>query len=82
MINGESAEAYKNSNKEVYKATIVNSGEGVIKVTKVGDSTLFGEIASLVQEKTSDSPLKIKLRELAGVISKIGYIGAFLVFVS
>ena len=35
-----------------------------------------------IQEITIDSPLKIRLRGLATIISKIGYIGAFLVFFS
>ncbi len=86
-INGESKETYKAYNiagekNKVYKGTIVSSGECIIKVTKVGASTLFGKIATEVQEKSDVSPLTIRLRHLAGVISKIGYVGAFLVFFS
>jgi calcium-translocating P-type ATPase len=39
-------------------------------------------IATEIQEKSSESPLKLRLRHLAKVISKIGYVGAFLVFFS
>lgn len=86
-INGESKEIYKAYNlsedkSKVYKGTIVNSGECIIKITNVGVNTLFGQIAKEIQEKSSDSPLKLRLRHLAGVISKIGYFGAFLVFFS
>ena len=86
-INGESKEIYKAYNlkedkNKVYKGTIVSSGESIIKINKVGSNTLFGQIANEIQEKSSISPLTIRLRNLAKIISKIGYIGAFLVFFS
>ncbi len=86
-INGESKETYKsydltNEKNKVYKGTVASSGECIIKISSVGSNTLFGQIASEVQEDTADSPLKLRLRHLAGVISKIGYAGAFLVFFS
>lgn len=86
-INGESRETYKDSKlsgekRKVYKGTIVTSGECIVKVGSVGVNTLFGKIAKEVQEKSSDSPLRIRLKHLASIISKIGYVGAFLVFVS
>lgn len=86
-INGESRETYKDSKlsgekRKVYKGTIVTSGECIVKVCSVGVNTLFGKIAKEVQEKSSDSPLRIRLKHLASIISKIGYVGAFLVFVS
>ena len=86
-INGESKEVYKASNlseekSKVYKGTIVSSGECIIKITGVGANTLFGQIATEIQEKSDESPLKSRLRHLASVISRIGYVGAFLVFFS
>ena len=86
-INGESRETYKDSKlsgekRKVYKGTIVTSGECIVKVCSVGVHTLFGKIANEVQEKSSDSPLRIRLKHLASIISKIGYVGAFLVFFS
>lgn len=86
-INGESRETYKDSKlsgekRKVYKGTIVTSGECIVKVGSVGVNTLFGKIAKEVQEKSSDSPLRIRLKHLASIISKIGYVGAFLVFFS
>lgn len=86
-INGESRENYKDSKlsgekRKVYKGTIVTSGECIVKVCSVGVNTLFGKIAKEVQEKSSDSPLRIRLKHLASIISKIGYVGAFLVFFS
>lgn len=86
-INGESRETYKDSKlsgekRKVYKGTIVTSGECIVKVCSVGVNTLFGKIAKEVQEKSSDSPLRIRLKHLASIINKIGYVGAFLVFFS
>ena len=48
-------------------------------VTKVGVNTFYGKISLELQEKQPESPLKLRLRDLAKVISKIGYMGAFLV---
>ena len=86
-INGESKENFKSSSlkgdkNKLYKGTIISSGEAFMKVTLVGEATLFGNIAKEIQEKSPLSPLKIRLRDLAQIISKIGYVGAFLVFFS
>ena len=89
-LNGESKEAskfasftdqYTNKN-EVFRGTVVYSGIAKMLVTKVGDQTFYGNLAREVQEKEPESPLKIRLRGLASIISRIGYIGAFFVMVS
>lgn len=66
----------------LYRGTVCYSGEGVMLVTRVGMNTFYGKLASEIQEKEPDSPLKIRLRELATVISRIGYISAILVAIS
>ncbi len=90
-INGETKESHKeaalNINKPlekniVYRGTVVYSNEATMQVTKVGDDTFYGKLALELQEKQPETPLKKRLRELAKFISKIGYIGAFLVFFS
>lgn len=53
-----------------------------MKVTKVGDDTFYGKLSLELQIKQPDIPLKIRFSELATFISKIGYIGAILVFIS
>lgn len=80
-MNGETKESYKtpSKNNEVYRGTVVYSKEAYMLVKKVGDNTFYGKMAKELQEKSPDSPLKIRLRKLAKVISKIGYLGAFLV---
>ena len=86
MINGEAKETEKVSvngsigdKSKVYRGTIVYNGEALMKVTEVGNNTVYGKLATELQEKEPISPLKLRLRELAKVISKMGYIGAFLV---
>lgn len=90
-LNGETKEAHKepalNYNKPndkniVYMGTVVYNDSALMKVTKVGDETFYGKLSLELQTKQPDTPLKIRLRELATFISRIGYIGAILVFVS
>lgn len=57
----------------------VLSGEGCIKIKNVGDKTFLGGISREIQTETRESPLKLRLRKLAGQISKIGYAAAVLV---
>lgn len=89
-LNGETKEAKKEStytaevsNKnKVYRGSVVYSGIAEMKVTLVGDNTIYGKISQELQEKVPESPLKTKLRGLANTISKIGYIGAILASLS
>ncbi len=82
-ITGESKEIYKDIIKNnILKGTTVVSNEAVMLVTKVGIDTFYGSISKELHEKQPESPLKLRLRNLAKLISKIGYIGAFLVFIS
>lgn len=90
-LNGEAKESYKesmiNSNlvtdkNRVYKGSVVYSNTALMKVTAVGENTFYGKIALELQEKQPETPLKLRLRELAKFISRIGYVGAFLVFFS
>ena len=82
LLTGESKDKSKQLKDEVYKGTIVYSKKATMKVTKVGLNTMYGSLASELKEKSPVSPLKIRLTELAKIISKIGYIGAFLVAVA
>lgn len=80
-INGETREVLKSKNhdKNVFRGTVVYSKEAFMLVKKVGDDTFYGHMAKELQEKSPDSPMKLRLQKLAQVISKIGYIGAILV---
>ena len=81
-LNGETNEVLKKYGSDVYRSSVVYSGEALMAVEKVGDQTLYGVLANEVKEKNPVSPLKIRLTHLAKQISKVGYIGAFLVTVS
>jgi len=81
-LSGETKEVLKNIGEEIFKGSIVSEGSCYIKVIRVGTNTIYGSIENEISTKTIDSPLKTRLHNLAHVISKIGYIGAFLVVVS
>ena len=81
-LNGETNEVYKKLHSELYKGSVVYSGNALMKVTSVGINTFYGKIALELQEKQPTTPLKKRLESLANFISKIGYVGAFLVFIS
>jgi len=91
-LNGEAREVLKKSvfsasiapkkENEVMRGSVVFSKEAVMLVTSVGDNTIYGKLAKEIQEASGESPLKIRLRGLANVISRIGYIAAGLVTLS
>lgn len=63
----------------VYRGTVVVSGEGVLCTEEVGDNTFYGHLAQEIQIEKRDSPLKVKLSGLAKDISKFAYIGSILI---
>lgn len=89
-LNGETEEADKQPNVQgaaydvkdllnpcyAYRGTVVCGGEAHMQIKVVGDQTLFGELALEVQEDTRETPLQVKLGNLAKQISTFGYIGA------
>jgi len=81
-LNGETKEVIKNVGDEIFKGSIVSEGNCYICVNRVGVNTIYGSIENEVSMKTIDSPLRSRLHNLAKVISRIGYFGAFLVVFS
>lgn len=74
-IDQESAMDFLNEYK-VFRGTVVCSGNAILCVGTVGDKSVYGQIASELQtDEERDSPLKVKLGDLAHGISKFGYIG-------
>lgn len=65
----------------LFRGAVLFDGEGVMDVQKVGLSTMMGRMAQEMQDEEPDSPLKVKLSKLAGMISKFGYIGATVIAV-
>lgn len=94
ILNGESAECHKRVTGQsglqgdfmapglVFSGTVVTGGSAVARVTAVGDHSEYGKIAKGLTEEAPTSPLKVKLSKLAGLVSLIGYIGAFIAAVT
>ena len=86
MLNGEAKEKEKiavnkdiTEENKIYRGTTVYSKKAIMKVTEVGNNTVYGKMNLELSEDAPESPLKTRLRSLAITISKIGYIGAVLV---
>ena len=79
-LTGESKDIKKDlTDNLLYRGTLITNGIGKMIVEKVGNDTEYGKISLEIQEKEPTSPLKKRLYGLAKIISKIGYIGAFVV---
>ncbi len=81
-LTGESKDIKKEINHKLYRGSLVTEGEGLMLVKVVGNKTEYGKISLEIQSNDPTSPLKIRLYGLAKIISKIGYIGAFVVSLS
>lgn len=82
ILTGETKERQASVNDNIYMGSIVTDKTATIEVTNVGDKTFYGKIANDIQEKPTESPLKSRLRVLAGQISKLGYTAALLILIS
>lgn len=93
-LNGESREVKKfplpgcseekdpDSPACLLRGISVCSGEGIMQVKAVGDATVYGSLAKELQSEKRESPLKLRLSNLAAMISKIGYVAATVVALS
>ena len=81
-LTGESKDIKKNNNDKLFRGSVVTNGNGKMLVQKVGNNTEYGKISLEIQTESPTSPLKKRLYGLAKIISKIGYIGAFVVSLS
>jgi len=99
VLNGESKEAEKIPIPEnwqdteesmdflnkfkVFRGAVVCSGNAVMRVTTVGDKSVYGQIAKELQVSDDrETPLKLKLGKLANQISMFGYIGGVAIAVA
>lgn len=91
-MTGESVEAEKHRNistardpsnpSALFRGCAVLSGECEAVVTAVGDRSFLGEISKEIQQRTRESPLRVRLTKLAGQIGKFGYVIAAMVGVA
>lgn len=63
----------------LFRGAVVTDGECTYKVCKVGTETMMGKMAEEMQAEEPDSPLKVKLNDLAHKISVFGYVGAIVI---
>ena len=91
-LSGESAEVTKKPGKgdlselssvsKLFRGSMISSGNGIMRVERVGVETFYGMVATDVQAETRISPLKRRLGTLARQISKIGYVMAAIVAIA
>ena len=62
----------------VFGGSTVLTGEGEMRVVRVGEKTFLGQISGEIQTETRESPLKLRLSKLARQISVFGYVAAIL----
>ncbi len=98
VLNGEAKEAEKVTGEvtkedeeskdflnkyKVFRGSVVCAGNAVMRVTTVGDKSIYGQIASELQsDDDRETPLKLKLGKLAKQISMFGYIGGVAIAVA
>lgn len=90
-LNGESREAEKTAGSglpkksvfndfwnehNLFRGSVVCSGEAVMLADVVGDATVYGKLTHEAQEDGRESPLTVKLSGLAKSISRFGCISA------
>ncbi|GAB5370665.1 hypothetical protein AAMO2058_001512500 [Amorphochlora amoebiformis] len=67
----------------VFRGTVVEEGEAMMRVDCLGCKTVFGKLAvSLTQTDKRKQPLKMKLEVLAQTIARLSYAGSILIAVS
>ena len=66
----------------LFRGATVYNGEGLLRVEKVGMSTMMGKMAEDMQDDEVESPLQVKLGKLAKQISTFGYVGAVLIAIA
>ncbi|KAF5090754.1 Calcium-transporting ATPase 1 [anaerobic digester metagenome] len=79
-FTGESEPVKKNDHEVILKGSYITNGRGTMIAAAVGDLTKMGMIASsLIEGTRPETPLQVKLKDLAHLISKFGYIMAGLI---
>jgi Ca2+-transporting ATPase len=81
LITGESFAVYKNTGEDVFKGTLVTSGAATIKVSTIGNKTMFGKIGLSLQEiEVVKTPLQKQIQTFVRRMVWFGVIAFVLVF--
>jgi P-type Ca2+ transporter type 2C len=79
-FTGESEPIGKTVEDVVLKGTLVTAGRGRMLIGATGNATRMGRIAAeLAEGSRPETPLQLKLRRLATLVSKFGYLMAGLI---
>lgn len=90
-LNGESRETAKlpggqtgqdwdfSRQNQLFRGSVVCQGQGLLQVRRVGDATFYGGMARELQQQTRQSPLKLRLAQLADSLSRLGLMAALAV---
>ena len=82
-FTGESEPIGKIVEEVVLKGTLVTAGRGRMLIGATGNATRMGQIAAeLAEGSRPETPLQLKLRRLATLVSKFGYLMAGLIIVT
>ena len=80
-ITGESRPAMKSEGAQVYAGSVVEAGELLIKVEKVGKDTSLANIVHLVEEaQTRKAPIQNFADQMANYLVPVSFIGAAIVY--
>ena len=66
----------------LYRGSVVVEGQGLMRAEKIGDASVYGQLTQELKEVERDSPLKLRLKNLADKISYFGYAGGLLIFIA
>ncbi|MBF0592216.1 MAG: HAD-IC family P-type ATPase, partial [Nitrospirae bacterium] len=66
----------------LYRGSVVEDGEAVMKVNVVGEKSLYGKLVKELEAEDRETPLQVKLNSLAEGISRFGYIGGTFIALS
>lgn len=74
ILTGESLAVYKNKAEQIFRGTLVTSGNAYAKVNAVGVSTMFGKIGHSVTEvSVIKTPLQVQIKNF---VTKMVWFGA------
>lgn len=80
-ITGESNPAMKHAESPVYAGSVVEAGELIIKVEKVGEDTSLAHIVHLVEEaQNRKAPVQNFADKMANFLVPVSFIGAGIVY--
>jgi P-type Ca2+ transporter type 2C len=82
ILTGESKPVSKTKKDEVYMGTVIISGRGKMEVTKTGNQTKMGKIATkLSQTVSEETPLKKQINKLSKVLTVVFGLICLVIFI-